>query len=145
MTGLANGIAAGAHAVVDAMTHAVKGAVDSAKSLLGIHSPSKVFAEIGVNTGEGFVQGINATESDAQGALGDMVSPLQAQDSAPSAGGGNTGSSKKSAKASVDLAGATFNFYGVKDAEHAEQSFGEMFTRLLEGDVSQLGQDPEPA
>ena len=45
---------------------------------------------------------------------------------------------------SLDLHGATFNFYGVKDAEDAERSFGEMLTRLLEGDASQLGAEVAP-
>src|SRR6185437_10004015 len=43
--GLVNGIKNGATAVLNAMKGVVQGAIDGAKKLLGIASPSKVFAE----------------------------------------------------------------------------------------------------
>jgi len=39
----------------------------------------------------------------------------------------------------LDLSGATFVFQGVAGAEDAEERFGALLTRLLEGDVAQLG------
>jgi phage-related minor tail protein len=43
------------------------------KKLLGINSPSKVFAGFGENTGEGFIEGIKATKRDIDKATADMV------------------------------------------------------------------------
>jgi phage-related protein len=44
-----------------------------AKKILGIASPSKVFADIGVNTMLGYVQGIQDTTSTVQGAVSDAL------------------------------------------------------------------------
>jgi hypothetical protein len=75
MQGLAQGIANGAGAVVGAITGAVKGAINAAKSLLGIASPSKLFADIGGFTSEGFALGVEAEAPQAQDAMTAMVTP----------------------------------------------------------------------
>jgi hypothetical protein len=75
MQGLAQGIADGAGAVVGAITGAVKGAINAAKSLLGIASPSKLFADIGGFTSEGFALGVEAEAPQAQDAMTAMVTP----------------------------------------------------------------------
>jgi phage-related protein len=62
--GLINGVKAMAGQVVSAAKGVVKGAVDGAKSLLGISSPSKVFAQIGRDVGAGFIKGLTGTASD---------------------------------------------------------------------------------
>ena len=56
--GLINGIKNMASSVVDSVKGVVDGAIQGAKKLLGIHSPSRVFKQFGVYTGEGFVNGI---------------------------------------------------------------------------------------
>jgi phage-related protein len=56
--GLINGIKSMAQHVIDAITGVVMGAIDSAKTLLGIKSPSKVFFSIGIDVGEGLVRGL---------------------------------------------------------------------------------------
>lgn len=56
--GLVNGIKGAARSVVNAVTGVVGGAINAAKNFLGIHSPSRVFAEIGKFTMEGFNVGI---------------------------------------------------------------------------------------
>lgn len=56
--GIANGIAGGADAVLNAIGGVVNGAVDWAKGLLGIKSPSRVFIEIGKHLTSGFSIGI---------------------------------------------------------------------------------------
>ena len=53
-------------------------------------------------------------------------------------------SSQASAGRSVTVTGP-FNFYGVAGAEDAENRFSAMFTRILEGDVTQLGGEVAPA
>ncbi len=130
--GLVAGITGAAGAILSAMTGAVGGAIDGAKKLLGIASPSKVFAEIGVNTAEGMAQGVEGSTGDVKGSLESMVSPPEARPdssvSAPSSRG-----------SSLNLAGAQFIFQGVEGAEDAESRFGALLTRLLEGDASQLG------
>jgi hypothetical protein len=125
MQGLADGIMGAAGAVVQAITGAVDGAVKAAKSALGIASPSKVFAEIGGYTGEGFAGGVDDSAGDAQDAMANMVAP-------PAAGAGGA---PGGAGAAVSISGNTFIFNGVKDADDAEARFSELFTRLLEGDA----------
>jgi hypothetical protein len=75
MTGLVNGITGGAAGVLKAITGSIQGAIDGAKSLLGIASPSKVFAEIGGYTAEGMSQGVDDGASDVSRSLESMVAP----------------------------------------------------------------------
>lgn len=145
MQGLAAGITNAVTAVVQAVTGAVTATIGAAKSLLGISSPSKVFAQIGVFTGEGFAGGIEAETEHAQDALATMVEPPPPPDTALSTmatGAPDTAATPEPASgagAGIDLSGATFNFYGVENAEQAEERFSEVLTRLLEGDAAALG------
>jgi hypothetical protein len=147
LQGMANGISASAGVVRDAVSNAVNGAIRSAKEALGIASPSKVFANFGELTGEGYTEGVEDSSGDAQAALTALVQPpeipatFSAREEIPARGtpmpaapaeGGSGG-------ASVNLAGAVFNFYGVANAESATQSFEEVLTRILEGDATKLG------
>ena len=59
--GIVAGLMGGINAVIDAATAVAQGALDAAKSILGIQSPSKAFAEIGNFSGLGFVQGFQKT------------------------------------------------------------------------------------
>ncbi len=129
--GLVQGITNAGGAILSAMTGAVSGAIDGAKKLLGIASPSKVFAEIGGQTGAGMVEGVEGSAAGVQSSLESMVAPPEAAPAgaAPAKGSGG----------SLNLAGATFIFQGVEGAEDAESRFGGLLTRLLEGDASQLG------
>lgn len=61
MQGLVNGIKNMGGAVMDAIGGVVDGAVNWAKGLLGIHSPSRVFREIGDYVGQGLEKGISGT------------------------------------------------------------------------------------
>lgn len=128
MRGLADGIVAGVTWVTDAISGAVSGAITSAKELLGIASPSKVFAEIGGYTAEGFADGVDAGAANAAASLAELTDPAPATPAAPGPGGGS----------SIDLSGATFVFNGVADAESATVRFGELLTRLIEGDADSI-------
>lgn len=64
--GLINGIKAMAGQAVSAAKGVVSDAVSGAKRLLGIASPSKVFTEIGRQTGAGFVLGLDGQANAAQ-------------------------------------------------------------------------------
>lgn len=140
LQGLADGVLGGVSAVVSAVEGAAKGAVAAAKSILGIHSPSKVFAEIGMQTGAGMEQGVDASAPRVSSAMERVSSPpavaragSQATESR-SSGGGASGSG-----AALDLSGAMFHFHGVEGAEDAESRFSALLTRLIEGDAAQLG------
>jgi hypothetical protein len=61
MRGMVNGIRSMAGSLVSAAKNVVGSAVSSAKSALGISSPSRVFAEIGRQTGQGLVDGLMAS------------------------------------------------------------------------------------
>jgi len=132
--GLVNGITGAASAVADAVTGAVGGAIDAAKKKLGIASPSKVFAEIGSYTGEGFVGGVEDSAPEAQAAMTNMVDPAPAAAKAKEAPAGGSSSGK-------GLGGGnhTFNFYGVEGAEDAVARFRELLTLAQEGDLAALG------
>ena len=74
--GLIDGIVSMAKAVVDSVKGVVNGAIDAAKNLLGIHSPSRVFMEIGEFTNEGFIKGIQSTTSQLMSAMDNVYGSL---------------------------------------------------------------------
>ena len=65
ITGLWDGINSMISWVWDKITGFFGGIVNGIKDVLGIHSPSKVFAELGKYSGEGFSQGLSDSMSDA--------------------------------------------------------------------------------
>lgn len=75
ISGLVNGITGAAGQVVSAISGAVGDGIAAAKSLLGIHSPSRVFKGIGEYTVEGLAIGIEKT-NDAVGAMKSLADGL---------------------------------------------------------------------
>jgi hypothetical protein len=70
-SGIAQGISNGANAIVSAAKGAAESALDAAKKLLGIASPSKVFADqIGYQMSAGMAAGIMRGVPDITGAIG---------------------------------------------------------------------------
>jgi phage-related protein len=63
LTGLITGITNKVSAVVNAVKNAVSSVINGAKSILGIKSPSKVFASIGKNVVLGMAEGIDNTKA----------------------------------------------------------------------------------
>lgn len=61
--GMIDGVGSAASALVNKVKGVVGDAVSGAKSLLGISSPSKVFQEIGKFTGQGLINGLDASAS----------------------------------------------------------------------------------
>jgi len=87
--GLANGLLS----APDLLINAAVALADKVKSgftgALKIHSPSKVFEEYGRQTTEGYVQGVDGSAGEAQGAVAAMAPvPGGAGGGAPGAGGG---------------------------------------------------------
>src|SRR5690606_34002570 len=128
-TGLANGISSAAETVVSAITGVVGGAVDAAKALLGIESPSRVFAAMGRNVGAGFEQGVDDSAPDTRTALERMVDPPDA------AGGGTTNNVKRGGNnynITIEVSGG--------EAMEIAQKVREELLSMFEGDL-----DPDPA
>lgn len=134
--GLVNGIVAFVPQVITAISNAVTGAVDTAKELLGIHSPSRVFAEIGTQTVAGFTGAVEAGAPEAESSMATLVGPdnvsgatqTAAAEAPARAGGGKV----------IDFSGATFTFNGVANAEQARDRFAELLTSILEDDADSL-------
>ncbi len=85
VSGFVDGIKAKIGLVTEAVTGLGSAAKQALKSALGIASPSKVFAQYGEHTGEGYARGVEASAPDAQKAV-DRMAPL-----APAGGGGGRG------------------------------------------------------
>ncbi len=69
INGLIKGISAMTENAIESITGVVDGVVNKAKSLLGIHSPSRVFKQIGLWTGEGLVIGLDSSAPEVNKAM----------------------------------------------------------------------------
>lgn len=69
VTGLLNGITGMWDTLVSTVKGKVNGMVSTVKNVLGIHSPSKAFTEIGENVTQGLVNGINTGAPAAEQAI----------------------------------------------------------------------------
>lgn len=76
MRGLVQGIMNGMSWVVNAARNVAKSAVNAAKSVLGIHSPSRVFKEIGGYTMQGFGIGIDKEGRSVVSGMGSMANSI---------------------------------------------------------------------
>lgn len=76
VTGLLNGITGMWDTLVSTVNGKVNGMVSTVKNVLGIHSPSKVFTEIGENVTQGLVNGINTGTPAAQEAIQNIAQTL---------------------------------------------------------------------
>ena len=74
--GLLNGITGMWDTLVATVRGKVNGMVSTVKNVLGIHSPSKVFTEIGENVTQGLVNGINTGAPAAQEAIQNIAQTL---------------------------------------------------------------------
>jgi len=72
INGLIKGISTMAENAIEAITGVVDGVVNKAKSLLGIHSPSRVFKQIGLWTGEGMAIGLDQSSPRVNKAMSDI-------------------------------------------------------------------------
>jgi hypothetical protein len=165
MMGLVQGITGAISAVVQAVSNAVGAAIGAAKSVLGIASPSKVFAQIGDYAGQGFADGVEGQTNAAQAAMTDMVAPPDAPVLAPggvasgiaspadAAGGGASAPAGGAAAAGSSggggganyadmFRGAVFNFGAGADGKKAADDFVERTIELWERLAGQGGGAP---
>lgn len=142
--GLVNGITSAAGAVVSAVTGAVGGAIDAAKGMLGIASPSKVFAELGGQTAAGFAGGVEGGAADSQdalaslvdppdvgGALGKMREPAERGGRGATVGGGRGGGNVTIEQLHVHAA--------TGEPQDIRAAVKDALTEVLEGDALQFG------
>ena len=85
--GLIGGITSGAGALVAAVQGLASSALGAFKGVLGIASPSKVMAEMGGHTVDGFAQGVDASAGKAQASMDAMVTPSGGKGGAGGKGG----------------------------------------------------------
>lgn len=76
ISGFVNGVKRAAHRLISAVTGAVSNAINGAKRLLGIHSPSRVFKDIGINTMLGAAIGIEDTSKKPLKAVESMADDM---------------------------------------------------------------------
>jgi TP901 family phage tail tape measure protein len=74
--GLIHGLKDMTGAVGDAISGIAHGAVNTAKSILGIASPSKVFRQIGIWVNEGLIQGLTGSTSRVESAIKTTLTKL---------------------------------------------------------------------
>jgi phage-related protein len=93
LEGLINGAESMAQRLIDAVLGPINSAIAAAKRLLGIHSPSTVFAAMGVQSMTGFAQGVGQSAGLVGRAVGGALNPQGFGALVPAlagAGGGNT-------------------------------------------------------
>jgi len=79
ISGIVKGVQNGVGALKDAVSHAAQQALDAAKSMLGIHSPSRVFADqVGAMIPAGVASGVIANMQAANAAVSRMAGGLVA-------------------------------------------------------------------
>lgn len=117
--GTAQGIVTGTAQVTAAAAAMSAAASAAVKSGLEIHSPSRVFARLGVQTAQGFAAGMNDNAA-PQAAATAMV---RAPSAAPA---------RMASKVAQQI---TVNIYGVKDADHARALIEAELAEVLEAAV----------
>lgn len=128
IAGLAEGIAGAAGMIRDAVRNAIGNVVDFAKSLLGIHSPSRVFREIGNFTAEGMALGIEDGAKSIQNAARVLVPPSPTIPAPEVQSGGVQGALSLAGQAKAS--GITQNIYPRENM--SEETVAEIAARKLE-------------
>ncbi|MGC5009744.1 phage tail protein [Streptosporangium sp. DT93] len=120
ISGLINGVKAMANQAIDAVKGVVGDAVQGAKNLLGIKSPSTVFLAIGQQTMQGWINGVMSQESLAVTAVRQIMGAARAAASADPFGDNRVGidkaisaAEKKASQQSVEIKGSAYGTSGV--------------------------------
>lgn len=133
MRGLVNGIKSGLSWVVDAARNVAQSAVNAAKSVLRIHSPSRVFRDIGQYVSRGLGMGILADQHKAVNAVRSVASNLT-EAFVPELSTDLTDSLGGSLNGSVDA-------HMTKDVQHSMQENNRPIVNITvrnEGDVDYI-------
>jgi hypothetical protein len=124
VTGLVDGIKSMVSAPADALKNMASSALDSFRGVFGIHSPSKVMAQMGGHLMGGLEQGIDKNSASAQGAMSEAVAPPQASasGSASSGGGGMQ----------ISFEPGSIVISGVQNAQQVAEMLPEMLADAME-------------
>lgn len=126
ISSLADGVKAAMQKVINSVKNVASGMGQAAKKVLGINSPSKVFASIGSDVGEGLEKGIRNSEQGVMDKISQIKTKLEAnmQISAPQIQSVNTGSESiqnsnidKSFKPVINITGEN----GISERERRER------------------------
>jgi phage-related protein len=101
--GLINGVGSMAGSLVDKVKGAVSDAVQGAKNLLGIKSPSRVFMEIGVNTAKGMIEGMASQDAAVEKQGGETGKKAQTGADGQTSGGNSTSTTNNSSNTTVNI------------------------------------------
>lgn len=83
--GMIDGVGSMATALMDKMKAIGDGITDKIKTILGIHSPSRVMMDVGFYTGEGLAQGIESTQARVTAASTGLADDVTAPHDTPAA------------------------------------------------------------
>ena len=138
--GLVNGIENGITGAVNAVKKLGSAVVNGLKGLLGIHSPSRVMFEMGMNTSHGFAGGMEAGTDHVEGAAVGMSDAAQGA-------GGDGGGGVGGRSASINFGGITVNIDGSQATTPAEMQaiVEEAFAALAERLALMIGSAPLPS
>lgn len=129
--GLVGSITGGAERVRAAVSGLAATAVSSLRQALGIHSPSRVFAELGRQVPRGMELGIDRG-SEGVGSASDRMA-------ASSAGGGAAGVSRGSSRPSISIGDIHVTVNGQGDARAIAQGIRDELASLLESVAIEMG------
>lgn len=125
--GMIEGLTGGASRVFAKITGIGNGMADALRRALGIHSPSRVFADLGKQIPAGVEVGINRGSSRMNSAVGEMVD-------VPSEGGGRRGSS-----VAVSINEVHVHAGHTSEPRELAESFVSQLANALEGLTLQVG------
>lgn len=146
INGMINGVKEKAADLVNAARGVVSGAVQAAKNLLNIKSPSKVFATIGSLTMAGFIQGLTSRTSAVMSAVKGAIGPAVAWAQNASSGSGFDGRKSASVTGEPASGGSGWRDYGGAAGSGGTGSWGTVVqvdmsgaTIREEADVHKIG------
>ena len=127
VAGLVSGITGSAGAVVDAVKGLADGAKNAFKNVLGIHSPSKVMAQMGAFAGQGVAQGLDSSAPDVHGAASDLGGMAA---SGAASGIGSSGGGKGGVTVNVEPGAIVIQGAGKGADELTEEAVAILFERV---------------
>lgn len=145
LDGIVGGLKAGWSAVTNQVTELGKDIKFAFKTILGIASPSKVFATLGLAIPQGVQQGVQKGSPDAQTAVSDMVTPElgTATLAGSSAAQPPPAAARASSSSSVTLTIQELHVSAQTDKPHDyAQALRRELESVLEGLTLQLGARP---
>lgn len=138
---LAGAITGGAGAVIAAITGVASGAIAAAKAVLGIASPSKVFAAMGDNVTGTFAATVDSGAADAEAAMANLVAPPSPSRMAQA--GGTSGAAARGGNRTITIEHLEIHGDDAKGGIRAQVIAA--FNEILAGDAMSLGGGEVPA